>query len=68
MSDPTTPKTQAQDPLERLPESASWDDIMYALYVRENIEAGLADIAAGRTFSHEEVMRRMRGLIQRDWE
>lgn len=68
MNDPTTPKTQAQDTLERLPESASWDDVMYALYVREKIEAGLADIAAGRTFSHEEVMQRMRGLIQRDWE
>lgn len=65
MNDPTTPKTQAQDTLERLPESASWDDVMYALCVREKIEAGLADVAAGRTFSHEEVMSRLRGLTQR---
>jgi predicted transcriptional regulator len=28
---------------------------MYELYVREAIEAGLGDVAAGRTVSHDEV-------------
>ncbi len=60
MIHPTTPKAQAQDTLQRLPESASWDDVMYALLVRERLEAGLADIAAERTFSHEEVVERLR--------
>lgn len=64
MNHPTTPKAQAQDTLQHLPESASWDDVMYALLVREKIEAGLADIAAGRTFSHEEVVERLRRQIR----
>lgn len=38
-----------------LPEDASWDDLMEQLYVRKKIEAGLADIAAGRTHSHASI-------------
>jgi predicted transcriptional regulator len=30
---------------------------MYRVYVRQKIEAGLADIAAGRTHSHEAMRR-----------
>ena len=51
----TTPKQAARQLLDHLPDQASWDDIMYELYVKEKIEAGLADIKAGRTFSHEQV-------------
>ena len=43
--------------IETLPVDASLDDIVYALYVRAQIERGLADIRQGRTVSHEEVMR-----------
>ena len=39
-----------------LPDDASLDDIMYAMYVRKKIEQGLADIEAGNTVSHDEVM------------
>ena len=50
-----TPKQAARQLLDHLPDQASWDDIMYELYVKEKIEEGLADIKAGRTFSHEQV-------------
>jgi predicted transcriptional regulator len=54
-----TPKQQVQDILENLPEDASLEDIQYHIYVRQKIEQGLADVAAGRVISHEEVQRRL---------
>lgn len=65
MTDQKSPKNQAREIIESLPESASWDDVMYELYVREAIEAGLADVAAGRTYSHEEVRARLREVVRR---
>ncbi|HVS32587.1 MAG TPA: hypothetical protein VMS98_14175 [Thermoanaerobaculia bacterium] len=52
-------KQQVQDILEQLPEDASLEDIQYHIYVRQKIEQGLADVAAGRVASHEEVQRRL---------
>ncbi len=54
-----TAKQQVQDILENLPEDASLEDIQYHIYVRQKIEQGLADVAAGRVVSHEEVQRRL---------
>jgi len=50
-----TPKQAARQLIDHLPDQASWDDIMYELYVKEKIEAGLADIKAGRTIPHEQL-------------
>ena len=50
-----TPKQAAKQLLEDLPDQASWDDIMYKLYIKEKIEAGLADIKADRTISHKQL-------------
>ena len=41
--------------VEQLPESSSWDDLMHEIYVRQAIEAGLADADAGRVLTVEEV-------------
>jgi predicted transcriptional regulator len=54
-----TPKQQVQDLLENLPEDASLEDIQYHICVRQKIEQGLADFAAGRVVSHAEVQRRL---------
>jgi len=54
-----TAKQQVQDILENLPEDASLEDIQYHISVRQKIEQGLADVAAGRVVSHEEVQRRL---------
>jgi len=40
-----------------LPSGSSWDDLMYRIYVRQKIEAGLADLGAGRVHSHDSVRR-----------
>jgi hypothetical protein len=58
-------KPDARDLVERLPESATWDDLAYAVYVRQAIEAGLADADTGRTLSHDDAMARIRSHIRR---
>ena len=51
----TNIKQAAHRLIEQLPENATWDDLMYEIYVRQAIEAGLADSAAGRTLDVKEV-------------
>ena len=51
----TNIKQAAHRLIEQLPETATWDDLMYEIYVRQAIEAGLADSAAGRTLDVKEV-------------
>jgi predicted transcriptional regulator len=48
-------KEEAIRLVEDLPEESSWDDLMYGIYVRKAIEAGIADSKAGRTTPVEEV-------------
>ena len=36
-------KKEAHRLIESLPESATWDDLTYTIYVRQAIEAGLED-------------------------
>jgi hypothetical protein len=56
MAQPTA-KEEARRLLERLPDSATWDDIEYEIYVRRAIDAGLADSDAGAVDSVAEVRR-----------
>jgi len=39
----------------QLPESASWDDLIYEILVRQNIESGLADLQDGGKQDHASV-------------
>ncbi|ETX04613.1 hypothetical protein [Candidatus Entotheonella palauensis] len=48
-------KQEARRLIEKLPEDATWDDLMYEIYVRQAIEAELADSEAGRTLTVNEV-------------
>jgi len=54
----STIKKEIQGLLKDLPDNATWDDIMYKIYVRQAIEAGLEDSKAGRTIGVEEVRSR----------
>jgi len=60
-----TAKNAAKDLIERLPDGASWEDIHYGLYVRQEIEASLAEVAAGRVTPHEEGRARLLDRIER---
>ena len=41
-------KKEAKRLIEKLPEDITWDDLMHEIYVRQSIEAGLADSQAKR--------------------
>ena len=45
--------------IQSLPDSVTWDEVQYRLYVRQQIEAGLADSDAGRLIDTEEMRRRL---------
>ena len=48
-------KQEARRLVDQLPEGATWDDVMYEIYVRQAIEAGLVDSDAGRTHAINDV-------------
>jgi predicted transcriptional regulator len=43
--------------VDSLPEDASWEDVMYRVYVRQCIDAGIDDADSGRVIDVEEVRR-----------
>lgn len=51
-------KQEAQRLVEELDENATWDDLMYKIYVRQAVEAGLKDSEAGRTLDVSQVRAR----------
>ena len=48
-------KEEAKRLIEKLPEDMTWDDLMHEIYVRQSIEAGLADSEAKRVTDVAEV-------------
>ena len=54
-------KDTARKIIERLPDQATWDDIMYELYVKQKIEVGLKAADEERTVSHEDAKKRLLG-------
>ena len=65
MTESLNAKAHAREAIDRLPDDATWDDVMYELYVRESVDAGLADVAAGRTVPHDQVRARLRDISRR---
>jgi predicted transcriptional regulator len=54
-----TVKEEAKKLLERLPDEASWDDLMYEIYVQKKIDVGLKAAESGKLVPHVEVKRRL---------
>ncbi len=56
----TTPniKQEAHRLVDQLSDDATWEDLMYRIYVRQAIESGLRDSEAGRTLDVKEVRAR----------
>jgi hypothetical protein len=51
-------KEEARRLINRLPEESTWDDLMYEIYVRQAVEAGLSDSEAGRTADVAQVRQK----------
>lgn len=56
-----TAKQEALDAIQRLPDNANTEEIMYRLYVLENIRRGQQDAAEGKTQPAEEVLKAIQG-------
>ncbi len=55
----TSLRDEAHRLVDQLPDDGTWDDLLYQIYVRQSIDAGLADIKAGRVVSSDEVRRKL---------
>jgi len=56
-----TVKQIVHDIADHLPEQATFEDAMSALYIRQKLEKGLRDLDEGRTYTQEEVEHRLLG-------
>jgi|AntDeeMinimDraft_4_1070355.scaffolds.fasta_scaffold00347_16 predicted transcriptional regulator len=54
-----TAKQEALNAIRRLPDNAETEEIMYQLYVLENIRRGQQDTAEGKTQTAEEVLKEL---------
>ncbi|MBE0506615.1 MAG: hypothetical protein IBX50_07820 [Marinospirillum sp.] len=52
-----TAKQEALNAIQRLPDTADMEEIMYRLYVLENIRRGQQDASQNKTQSAERVLR-----------
>ncbi len=50
-------KEKAHQLLDKLPDNATWDDVVYELAVRRSIERGMNDADAGRLSDISDVRR-----------
>lgn len=56
-----TVKQIVHDIADHLPEQATFDDVMYAIYVRQKLEEGLRDLDECRAYTQEEVEQHLLG-------
>jgi hypothetical protein len=56
-----TIKQTAHELIDHLPEQATWDDVMYTLYVRQKLERSLQGVREGKITSHEDAKKRLLG-------
>ncbi len=52
-------KDAARQIIDRLSDQVTWDDIMYELYVKQKIEAGLKAAEEGRTVPQQDAKQRL---------
>ena len=55
----TTARERILEALQDLPDDATFDDAIERLVFLAKIDAGLADLDAGKVIPHEEVKRRL---------
>ena len=56
---PETVKQAASAVLQTLPDDVTWERLQYHLFVRQQIEIGLADAEEGRLLDTSEVRQRL---------
>jgi len=59
MPAPTTTRDRIREAIEKLPPDATFEDAIERLVFLAKIEAGLAELDAGKGIPHDEVKRRL---------
>jgi len=54
----STVKEESIHLIQSLPDTITWEDIIYEMYVKMKIKRGMQDFEEERTLSHEEVLKR----------
>jgi len=52
-------KEEVMELLKEIPDDSTFEEIQYHLYVRQKIQRGIKDIEEGRTYTQEEMEKRM---------
>jgi len=52
-------KEEAKKLIDKLPDQASWDDIMYEFYVKKKLENSIKAADEGRVVSHEKAKKKL---------
>lgn len=52
-------KEEATKLIDGLPEQATWDNLMYALYVKQRLQKALEETAAGKVIPHETAKKEL---------
>ncbi len=52
-------KEEAKKLIDELPESATWDDVMYEFYVKKKLAQALKEAADGDVLSHEKAKEQL---------
>ncbi|RQD73635.1 MAG: hypothetical protein D5R97_09115 [Candidatus Syntrophonatronum acetioxidans] len=55
----TIPKEEAKKILNNMPDSVTWDDIMYQFYVKRKISLSLKALEEDKTVSHDDAKKRL---------
>jgi hypothetical protein len=55
----STVKEEAKRLIDKLPEQATWDDLLYEFYVKKKIAISLKAAKEGKIIPHHEVKKRL---------
>jgi hypothetical protein len=55
-------REEAKRLVEQLPAKSTWEDLMHEIYVRQAVEAGLADSQEGKVTENSDVRKKF-GLV-----
>lgn len=52
-------KEEAKKLIDRLPDQATWDDILYEFYVKKKLAVAMKAAEEGRVVSHKDAKKRL---------
>jgi hypothetical protein len=52
-------KEEAKKLIDRLPDQATWDDILYGFYVKKKLAVAMKAAEEGRVVSHKDAKKRL---------